>query len=139
MNREYKFKPVILTKLFWRLAVIGIITSLVIFTTFNIDIAFRYMFSMLIIFAGLLFVFYINRNEPEYINIEKDTIKITYFNKAFFKRKPGSFSIEELSNKSNNDEIISLNKDSLMIVNLRKESLESIKWEELKKLFTKSN
>jgi hypothetical protein len=68
-NINIKFKPALLNKGFLYLIVAGVIISLIIFITLSVDIAFRYMLSTLIVFAGLLFLFFVNRNEPERIEI----------------------------------------------------------------------
>ena len=53
-----KFNTKFLTKAIWVLISIGVFLSIVIFLSLEIDIAFRYMFSMLIVFVGILIVFF---------------------------------------------------------------------------------
>ncbi|NPD44851.1 MULTISPECIES: hypothetical protein [unclassified Lentimicrobium] len=133
-SMDVKFKPAFLNKGFLYLIVIGLIISLIIFITLSIDITFRYMFSALIVFAGLLVVFFINRNEPEKIEIKDNKIYITFFNKSFFKRKPIDFSIQELESKISENGIIHLTNKGKLIAIIRKDALMESDWKELKKL-----
>jgi len=131
---DIKFKPAFLNKGFLYLIVIGVIISLIIFITLSIDIAFRYMLSTLIVFAGLLFLFFVNRNEPEKIEIKDNKIYITFFNRSFFKRKPIDFSIQELESKISEDGIIHLTNKGKLIAIVRKDALMENDWEKIKEL-----
>lgn len=133
-NIEFKFKPIFLNKGFLYLIVTGIIVSLIIFITLSIDITFRYMFSMLIVFAGLLVVFFTNRNEPEKIEIKDNNIHITFFNKVFFKRKPIDVSIQELESNLIENGIIQLTIQGRLIAIARRDALITNDWKGLKEL-----
>jgi len=135
MDTEIKFKATFLTKAFWVLIIIGVIISIIIFLSLKTDLTYRYMLSMLIVFLGILVVFFVNRNEPEKIEIREGRIQISFFNKVFFKRKPLSYSKQELDIKYNNDDIIKLFKDDKLIVIIRKEAIKTDDWEKFKGYF----
>lgn len=133
---EIKFKPAFLNKGLLYLIVTGVIISLIIFITLSIDITFRYMFSSLIVFAGLLVVFFANRNEPDKIEIKDNKIHITFLNKSFFKRKPIYFFIQELESKISENGIIHLTNKGKLIAIVRRDSLTTNDWKNLKELLT---
>ncbi|NOX85095.1 MAG: hypothetical protein GXO86_03870 [Chlorobi bacterium] len=135
---DIKFKPTFLNKGFLYLIVIGVIISLIIFITLRIDITFRYMLSTLIVFVGLLFLFFVNRNEPEKIEIKDKKIYITFFNRSFFKRKPIEFSIHELESKISEDGIIHLTNKGKLIAIVRKDALIDNDWKKIKELLALS-
>lgn len=133
---EIKFRPAFLNKGLIYLIVTGVIISLIIFITLRIDITFRYMISALIVFAGLLIVFFFNRNEPEKIVFKDSKIFITFFNKSFFKRKPVDFSIQELESKISENGVIYLTNRGKIIAIVRKDALMENDWKELRDLLT---
>ena len=71
-----------------RLIVIGVIVSIILFVGLEIELSYRYFLSMLIVFIGLLIVFYKNKYELEKIKLQGEQIELAFFNKVFFKRKP---------------------------------------------------
>lgn len=131
MRTEYFFKAIYLNKMLWRLVIIGVIISLTIFIGLDIDISFRYFLSMLIVFIGLLIVFYRNKNELQKLNIGDDKFEIIYFNKVFFKKKPYYQTAQMLNTKLNND-VIEFSVNNKIIGLVRKASIDSGGWEELK-------
>jgi hypothetical protein len=134
MKTTYKFKAKYLNKILWRLVIIGLAISLLIFIGLDIDLIYRYFISMMIIFVGILIVFYLNKNEIEQLNIEDEKLELIYFNKVFFKSKPSNYLKLELNIKSN-DDIIELYKDNKLISNIRNESTVNDDWDKLKSYF----
>lgn len=135
METTIVFKATYLKKILWILVFIGIATSTLIFIAFKVDLSYRYFLSMLIIFLGLLIVFYLNRNEPEKLDIEGDRIKISFFNKVFFKREPFIYSRNNLTFKDHDENIIELFKDNQLIGIIRRSSLSEEDWEKVKVYF----
>lgn len=138
MSQFIRFKPSFLTKGIWLSIVICGCLSLMIFLRLNIELEYRYLLSMIIVFIGILIVFYINRFEPSHIQIDNETICIDYFNKAFFKRKAVTFSKDKLSVSSRVDRIKVYTEDTLQAI-IRKECLDLKDWEALKNVFAKNS
>jgi hypothetical protein len=134
MKTTIMFKATYLKKALWLLIFIEVAICALIFIALKFDLSYRYFLSMLIVFLGLLIVFYVNRNEPEKIDIEGDKIKISFFNKVFFKRKPCIYSRHDLIFKNHND-IIELFKDNQLIGIIRRSSLSEEGWEKVKVYF----
>ncbi len=131
IENEIRLKAVFLTKALWLLVIVGVITSIIIYIFLEMNFTFQYLLSMLVVFSGILVVFFINRNEPEKIEIKKGKIKIVFFNKVFFKQRPISYSKIELNQISDNN-IIKLFKDDVLVVNIRKEAVRIKDWEYFK-------
>lgn len=130
MKTEFIFKAIYLNRLLWRVVVIGTILSLFIFIGLDIDISFRYFLSMLIVFTGLLIVFYRNRHDLHKLSIEEDTVELIYFNKVFFKKTPSSHTLASLNTKLNTD-AIEFSENSKIIGLARKGAIDPAEWEEL--------
>ncbi|MFO7447551.1 MAG: hypothetical protein R6W90_14365 [Ignavibacteriaceae bacterium] len=81
-----------------------------------------------------MIVFYLNRTEPKELEIDSDEVKITFFNKVFFKKVSRTFIKQNINYKLNND-IIELFEDNLLIVVIRKNSLSKEDWEAVKNYF----
>ena len=106
---------------------IGVLISAVVFLTLNIVIEYKYFLSIFVVFIGIMIVFYLNRFEPDSIKISNEKIEISYFNKSFFKRKPGSYAISELKVSNKNDMLI-LSNNAETIGILRKDALDQENW-----------
>lgn len=131
-----KFKAIYLTKALWWLIIIGIIISTSIFLSLNIDLSYRYFFSVVIVFIGIIVVFYLNRNELERLDIDGEKIKLSYFNKVIFKRKPASYTKQDIDTKNINNDIIELLNNGKLIGVIRKKSLNLEDWEKVVTYFT---
>ncbi|ASB48637.1 hypothetical protein [Alkalitalea saponilacus] len=131
MNRALKFRAVYLNGLFIRMFIVSIVLSLFMFTALDIDYSFIYLFSMIIVFIGVLSVFYLNRKDVEFIEIKDSTVEIHYFNKSFFK-KDSLIVLKESLYIRRDENIITLLKDDNIIGLIRKNSLISNSWEEIK-------
>lgn len=134
MKTTIIFKATYLKKILWTLVFIGIVSSALIFVAFKFDLSYQYFLSMLIIFLGLLIGFYLNRNEPEKLDIEEDRIKISFLNKVFFKKEPCIYLRDNLISKEY-DDIIELFKDNQLIAIVRRSSLSKKDWAKIKVYF----
>lgn len=137
MNTTIIFKPVLLNKHLKWLVIIGLVICVVLFLFLKIDLSYRYFLCMLIIFMGLLIVFYNNKNEPEKIIIEGDRIEFSFFNKVFFKKEDCVFKKQNLRSQVK-ESVIELFDEDRIVSNIRKISLSSENWETLKVYLTKN-
>lgn len=135
MNEEVKCKAIYLTQAFKRLIIIGVLVSVILFLGLKIDLSYRYFLSILFVFLGLLIVFYQNKNELEKIKIEDDRVKLTYFNKVFFKRKPIECLKHDIEAQMQ-ESIIELYKSKKIIAKVRITSVNEDDWQKLKSYFT---
>ena len=136
MKTIIKLKPFFLTKALWYLVFIGCAICFLFFIFIKIDISFLYFLSMLVIFSGLLIVFYMNRNEPEKIKIEGEKVEFTFFNKVFFKRKICVCQKQELESFQGKDGVIKLYKEKHLVSKIRSSALSNEDWEKVKTYFT---
>ncbi len=123
-----KFKASYLNKSILWLIVIGILMSLMLFLTLNLATEYTYFLSMLFVSVGTLIVFYLNRNEPEQVQLDHEKIALVYFNKFFFKKPEANYTISELKSSVVNDRIV-LSKNNLVVAIIRKASLVLADWE----------
>jgi len=110
---------------------IDLILSIAIFFSLNIDLAYEYFISMLLVFFSLLVVFYLNRLELDKI-IFNNKVTIRYVNKFFFKRKPHELKKENLKVYEVNDSKLKIIINYKVIGFLRKKSLSKNDWDFLK-------
>ena len=127
MKDTFKLKPVYLERLIWRLVIVGAIISLLVFLALNIDLSFKLSLSMLIVFIGVLIVFYLNKYEPEIITVEDKNFEFSYFNKVFFKRRKCVYAKNEIEVKIG-DNIILVSVNGRLIGRIRKKSMEPEDW-----------
>lgn len=135
MNMTIKFKATYLAKAFLWLIIIGILISSVIFLGLKLDLSYRYFFSMVIVFSGILIAFYLNRNELERLDVNVEQITLSFFNKVFFKREPISYARKDIETKHVNG-IIEIFYKGELIGMIRKESLTLEDWEKVDTYFT---
>lgn len=135
MNITIKFNSIFLNQNFKWLVVIGSVMCVILFFFLKIDLSYCYFLCILIIFTGLLIVFYKNKNEPEKINIEGEKIELSFFNKVFFKRDICVFQKKYLKSQINED-VIELFEEDLIVAKIRKISLRGEDWEILKEYLT---
>lgn len=135
MNITIRFNSIFLIQNFKWLVIIGSVMCAVLFFFLKIDLSYCYFLCMLIIFTGLLIVFYKNKNEPEKINIEGERIEFSFFNKVFFKRKDCIFQKQYLRSQVKED-VIELFEEDLIVAKIRKISLRSEDWRTLKEYLT---
>ena len=134
MGITLRFKARYLNKILWRVIFIGLIISLIIFLGLKIDITYRYFLSILVIFFEILIAFYLNKNELEQLIIKEEELKLTFFNKVFFRKKPSDHLKQDLNFKLNKD-IIELYEKNKLIGKIRRTSLDETNWEKLKSYF----
>ena len=130
-KREINFNPILLKKLIYIMLLIDLILSIAIFFSLNIDLAYEYFISMLLVFFSLLVVFYLNRLELDKI-IFNNKVTIRYVNKFFFKRKPHELKKENLKVYEVNDSKLKIIINYKVIGFLRKKSLSKNDWDFLK-------
>jgi hypothetical protein len=128
MKEIINFRPSYLTKGIWLLIIIGGCSSLSIFLILDVEMSYRYLLSMIIIFIGILILFYVNRFEPELLSIDDETIHIDYFNKSLFKRKRTTILLNKIT-VSSEDAIIKIFNDKTLEAVIRKNAVEVEKWE----------
>lgn len=138
MKAVFKFNANYLNRNIWILVIIGLIISLLFFLWVNIDVSYRYFWSMLLVFIGILIVFYLNRNELEQLNIKDEKIELFFFNKTFFKRKMLIYVKQELSIELKNN-TIKLSKDNRITGKIRKDSTNENDWNEIVSYFIGSS
>jgi hypothetical protein len=125
------FKASFLNKCILWLILIGVFVIGILFLTLNIAPEYIYFLSMLFIFSGILIVFYLNRFEPTQIQLVSGHLTVSFFNKFFFKKKEANYSKSELKASIKND-IITLSKNNLTVIIIRKASLDLKYWEYLR-------
>jgi hypothetical protein len=129
-----KLKPIYLSQLTKYLIVSGLIFSVCIFLFLQIDRSYCYMISMAFIFAGVLYMFYLNKNEVLTLQIEQSEVKISFVNNAVFKRQDMKLSKSDIICKKG-DELIKLQKDEILFAIIRSKSLTETEWVEVKSYF----
>ena len=80
MESEWDTFP---SKRVFEIGVLVWLMRLMFFLCLDIDISYRYFFSMLVILIGLLIVFYSNRNDLEQLNIKEEKIELVYLTTCF--------------------------------------------------------
>ena len=136
MNITIRFEAIYLKKAFWWLFSIGFVISIFIFLGFKIDLSYRYSLSVFIVFLGIIVVFYLNRNELEELSIMGDEIKLSYFNKVFFKRKSARYTKHNIDIKKVDNDIIEILNNGERIGVIRKRSMNSEDWGRVNTYFT---
>lgn len=134
MNEIIKCKTLYFENILKKFILICLAVSVLIFFGLDVDISYRYFLSMILIFSGLLIVFYINRDEPELIKCYDDKLEFTFFNKVFFKREPLIYEIENLKFDTN-EEMIKVFTDKELIAIIRKSAISLEEFEKLKLYF----
>ena len=114
MKKIIKINSLYLSNLMKKLLYGGVLISVLIFFGLDIDISYRYFISVLLVFVGLLYVFYLNKNFPEYIDIQDDQLKIAFSNKMFFKKGVQEYKKEDISLKEEEDLLLIYNKNELV-------------------------
>lgn len=135
MRVTFKFKATYLNKILWIMVLIGLIISLAIFLGLRMDLSYRYFLSMIIIFIGILIVFYLNRNELDQLSINEEELELIYFNKVFFRRNPSTYLRRDLTFVKT-DKLLVLYKDNKTIGTIRKVSTDNQNWDKLLSYFT---
>ena len=69
------------------MAVAVILLSATLFMEISLPVNDIYSMSLMLATAGVAIIFYLNRFEPDYIEIEDNNVNICYINKMIFKRK----------------------------------------------------
>lgn len=135
MKITIKLKPFFLTRALWVVILAGFALSLMLFLLLPFDLTTLYALSMFMVFIGLLIVFYLNRNDPEMIEINENEFKAHFFNKIFFKRKPIVASVNNFRVKKNENAILLFEKRK--VLQLRKRSVTLDEWSLLVEYFEK--
>jgi hypothetical protein len=124
--KTIKFKPFFLTRALWVVVFAGFVLSLMLFLFLAVDLTSIYALSMVIVFLGLIIAFYLNRNEPELIEINDNEIRVQYLNKFFFKRKPFVASVSDFKIIKTENEIMLIDKQP--VLQIRKRSVTTDDW-----------
>jgi hypothetical protein len=135
MKITIKLKPFFLTRALWIVILVGFALSLMLFLLLAFDLTTLYALSMFMVFIGLLIAFYLNRNDPEVIEVNENELKAHFFNKIFFKRKPIVASINDLRVKKNENAILLFEKRKAL--QIRKRSVTLDDWNLLVEYFEK--
>jgi hypothetical protein len=130
-----KLKPIYLSLLTKYLIVFGLIFSMFIFLFLPIDKSYCYMISMTFIFAGVLYMFYLNKNEILTLQIEESEVKISFVNNSVFKRQDLKLPKSDIICK-NEDEFIKLEKNKILFAIIRRKSMTEKEWSEVKSYFS---
>lgn len=131
MDKIVKFKASYLQKLIWGLIIIGVVFSLVVFLGFDVDIFYGYFLSVMVVFIGVLLVFYFNRYDVEELRLNEENVDLVFFNKVFFKKESKSYKKQDLNTKKS-DSLIELNHKNSLVARIRKDSVKDQKeWEEI--------
>ncbi len=128
-EKVFKFKATFLNGLILKMIALSLIISVLMFAVLNIDYSLVFFFSMLIVFCGVLLVFYLNRYDVEIIKITDKNIDIEYFNKSFFKQKRLLISRNDIDIEEKDNGILLL-KDLATIGVIREKSLIAEDWDE---------
>lgn len=134
MRVTFKFKAKYLNKIIWIMVLFGLIISLAIFFGLRMDLSYKYFLSMIIIFIGILVVFYLNRNELDQLSINEEELELIYFNKVFFKRTPSTYLRQNLTFVKT-DKLLVLYKGNTKIGIVRKVSTDNQNWDKLLSYF----
>ncbi len=135
MKITIKLKPFFLIRASWVVILAGFALSLMLFLLLPFDLTTLYALSMFMVFIGLLIVFYLNRNEPEMIEINGNEFKVHFFYQIFFKRKPIVASINDFKVKKNENAILLFEKQK--VLQIRKRSVTLDDWNLLVEYFEK--
>lgn len=134
MDETIKIRAVSLRKSLVWLAIISVPLCVFLFLWVEIDFIFSYILCMVFVFIGLLIVFYLNKKELEKIKIEDDKIKLTYFNKVFFKKKPIECLKHDIEVRMQ-ENTIELCKSKNIIAKVHITSVNEDDWQKLKSYF----
>lgn len=135
MKNTIKLKPFFLTRALWVVILSGFSISFLLFMLLEVDLTTIYALSMFIAFVGLLIAFYLNRNDPELIEINENQVEAHFFNKIFFKRKPLAASINDFRVMKSENAILLFEKQK--VLHIRKRSVTLVDWNLLVEYFEK--
>lgn len=136
MKETIVFKTKRFEKMVFIGMLIGIGISTLMFLFVNLDYQFIYMISSLLILSIIIYIFYYYRFEPYILIIDDNLIKISYFNKSFFKKKELSIDFNQLE-ITGSQNIITLKKQGETLALIRKEAVSLSDWEIIMNRFLK--
>lgn len=130
MKEIIRFNAKHLSKLLTRMIIVGLTITLALVYVVDIELSYVYMLSSLIIFICVLYVFYLNKNDPEFIEICDNELRVSYINKTFFKRDSIVLQKNEINVEKNDDFVNVLQEEEVILV-IRKNSLSSSDYNKL--------
>lgn len=135
LKKIFNFQQFYLKKSINLLVIIGLILSISIFLLFKIDIVYKYFLSMVIVFLGVLIVFYLNKYHLEKLIINAK-LHFIYSNKFFFKKKDKEIGINEVEVDKKNNAKLTISSKGKIVAIVRRNSLNDIEWREINDVLT---
>lgn len=130
MGKKFVFTAKYLSNLLIKMIIPCVIISLILFLTLEIKFSYKYLISMMIVFAGILSVFYQNRYDVQEFNVNEGELEFSYFNKTFFKKEKVKKSNVNIKIDVKNDEVTFSDINEVIGI-IRKCSTDEEKWNEL--------
>ncbi|MDQ0110546.1 hypothetical protein J2T02_005699 [Chitinophaga terrae (ex Kim and Jung 2007)] len=91
-----QFKAFFLTRMMTRLFVVSGILVCLFFLLSDLHMSYKYFLSMVAVFCGMLYMFYLNRNELSLMKTEEGEVKFSFVNNSFFRRKDVTLPKKEI-------------------------------------------
>ena len=90
---------------------------------------------MVTIFGGMLYIFYLNRNELSLMKTEEEEVKFSFINNSFFRRKDITLPKKDIRCVQEAKVIKLLIGEKLFAI-IRPESMKAEEWEQLQSFYS---
>lgn len=127
MNRKIHFKQIVLKQGLLLIIILGAVLSTMFMLFSSFDVFVNFMISLISVLLMIIILFYLNRNVPEQITIDKNDIVVQYYNKAIFKKKSKTYSKDDLSFRIKGGILIMKAKNT-KVAEIRKKALNPEEW-----------
>lgn len=130
-----KFKAVFLTRMMTRLFIVAGILACLFFLISDLHMSYKYFLSMVALLGGMLYMFYLNRNELSLMKTEGAEVKFSFVNNSFFRRKDITLPKKEIQCVQEAKVIKLLTEEKLFAI-IRQESVELEEWRQLQSFYS---
>ncbi|WPV67567.1 hypothetical protein [Chitinophaga sp. LS1] len=125
-----KLKPVYLNMLFKIIVSIGLLFAIGLFVFLPVDLVTSYSITAILVLGGIIYSFYLNRNEVLIIKSDAEKIEFSFVNNSIFKRKEVKLTISEIAAVRKGEFLALSNHEHLFAV-VRKKAITTTEWDEL--------